>query len=280
MPSEKHLSLLRLGLLALQGEQEGVYEKNNYVVVDNVIVPEGDTMTILGGSKIYFCKGRTIKIRGTFICDGKNDNPVTIVDAPFKMDKPSLIDSILTGGTPCINLYTRGSLKLKNTIVNDTTLSLSSERNFKSIKFDSTVFTAENNSQITIGDSTISLPCSKPVSFDIKTGEFPVILKEPQPVLPDKIHYPKNNRKIKKGIWTTRILSIALTGAGAAAWYYYNGEMDKYANQYYNSKNPQEVSKYFKKNHDSSKLRNLGIAAVAIGTTTFSITFFIKGAHK
>jgi hypothetical protein len=279
MPSEKHLSLLKLGLLALQGEQEGVYEKDDYVVVDNVIVPEGDTMTILGGSKIYFCKGRTIKIRGTFICDGKKENPVTIADAPFKMDKPSLIDSILTGGTPCINLHTHGSLKLKNTIINDTTLSLISERNFESIKFDNTVFTAKSNSQITIGDSTISLPCSKPVSFNIKTGEFPVILEEPEPVLPDKIQYLKKDKR-KKWIWTARILSIALTGAGAAAWYYYNDEMDRYANQYYNSRNPQTVSKYYKDNHDSSKLRNLGIAAVAIGTTTFSITFFIKGAHK
>ncbi|HLV29927.1 MAG TPA: hypothetical protein VKY57_00015 [Chitinispirillaceae bacterium] len=281
MPTEKHLSLLKLGLLVLQGEQEGVYEKGDYVVVDNVIIPQGDTMTILGGSRIHFCKGRIIRVRGTLICDGDKDNPVTIVDAPFKVGKLSLIDSILTGGAACINLYSNGSLKLRNTQIKDTTLSLISERNFDSITFDSTVFASKSNSNITIGDSTVTLPCSKPVSFNIKTGEYPFVPEEPKPVLIPEISTDNKTEKIKrKWIWPARILSFALTGAGAAAWYHYNGEMERYADLYYKSKDPQTVSRYHKKNHDASRLRNLGIAAAVTGTTSFSITFFIRGAHK
>jgi len=284
MPSEKHLSLLKLGLLVLQGEQEGVYEKGDYVVVDNVIIPQGDTMTILGGSRIHFCKGRIIRVRGTLICDGDKDNPVTIVDAPFKVGKLSLIDSILTGGAACINLYSNSSLKMRNTQIKDTALSLISERNFESIIFDSTVFSSKANSKISIGDSTVTLPCSKPVSFNIKTGEYPFVPEEPKPVLLSELSTDtkaeKTERKRKKWIWPARILSVALTGVGAAAWYYYDNEMEKYADLYHKSRNPQDVSRYYKKNHDMSKLRNLGIAAVATGTASFSITFFIRGAHK
>lgn len=282
--NEKHLSLFELGLLVLQGEQEGVYEKGNYVVVGNVIIPQGDTMTILAGSKIFFSQGRTIKIHGTLIFQGEPGNPITIVDAPFRLDKPSLMDSILTGGASCISVSTGANLTLKNTIINDTTLSIISESNFGEITFDSTVFTAETNSKLTIGDSTVTVPYSRTLNFKIKAGEYPVILEEIviEDVNSQSVTIPvvsEHEMKKPKWVWPVRILSAAVTGAGAVAWYYYNDKMDSYSEKFNTASDTYTADNYYEKNKDASKLRNLGIAAVITGTTSFTLTFIIKGVR-
>ncbi|WP_207421964.1 hypothetical protein [Desertivirga brevis] len=49
-----------------------------YVVYDSVKVLEGVTLTIEGGSRVYFHKGARLSVAGTLIIDGNSDDSVTL----------------------------------------------------------------------------------------------------------------------------------------------------------------------------------------------------------
>ena len=258
-----------LGFLTLKGEQEGEYDRADYIVTEDVVIKAGDTMSLMAGTKIYFYEGAVFSVHGTLLCKGSSSAPVSFLRFPFESKIRSAESSrsyhgLVASGSGCISLF--------HTVVADSELYIVSNRDNAKILLDNVVFHSSVNSSINIGGKTVRFPEQVPVFYPDTTRNTAVEQKV-------ELGLPEERRKQRWKI-PVRITSGAMLFAGAATWWYYNKEAEKYYQEYHRSKDPRDVTSHYEKNHTSITYRDISACVAAFGGLAFTVTFFFGGSGK
>jgi hypothetical protein len=273
----------------LSGEQSGEYIIGEYIVTDNVIIPEGKTMTIQAGSVIRFKQYTGLIVKGKLECIGNADT-VTL----FTSEK---IQSVSDTGSYNQNLsqwngveiISGGSVHAEYIGINNSVFGIKSEKKFKSILLEKVVFSnnvqnfsiadkiihVENDSEFDFpnveeNETAVTQPAVKKDTIVIKEVKEIKVMQKP----PEK---PSANLEVStKKRWKTPVLLSFGTSAiagGVLGIIYLNKYEDK-KKEYNQSR---DVKNTKKKREDEEFFLNLSITLIGIsaaGTLGFSITAF------
>ena len=120
---EDFSAIRETGLTPLTGEQEGKYPRRDYIVVETVRIPRGDTVTFRAGSRIYFNRNARITVFGTLQFLGEHYNKITIGKLPFPLPKLSSDREFILDSTS-IFIYAKSQVTFRHTVIADSSISI------------------------------------------------------------------------------------------------------------------------------------------------------------
>ena len=271
------------GLTALTGDQEGEYPARDYVVVETVRIPRGDTVTFAAGSRIYFHRNARITVFGALRFLGVPRKKITIGKMPFSLPKLSSDRKPVFDSTS-IYTYENSRLTLRHTVIADSSIKIRFTDTTSAFIFDT----------LTCSDNHFMLPDTSlffPAKSTVTCGMFP-----DRPFIPCK-PVPGDTNALPPGLYAFTInplipvrIVLGLGVAGAAgAWYYFNAKAQEKYEEYNKYTNPDpsdptrganDINKIKSRQKEYLLYRNLATAAGACGLAGFSITFLFGGNQK
>ena len=269
------LSAIReTGLTALTGEQEGEYPARDYVVVETMKIPKGDTVTFMAGSRIFFHRNARITVFGTLQMLGVPRKKCTLGKMPFSLPKLSS-DRKLVFDSTSIYTYSHSQLTLRHTIIADSSVKIRLTDTTSAYTFD-TVTCADNH--FLFPDTALFLPSKSTLTCSMIPGKPFIPCK---PVLADTLAmYPGRFAFTVNPLIPVRIvLGVGVAGA-AGVWYYFNSKAQEDYTVYQGAESREETKQRRAHQKDMFLYRDLTAAAGACGLAGFSITFLFGGHDK
>ncbi len=269
------LSAIReTGLTALTGEQEGEYPARDYVVVETMKIPKGDTVTFMAGSRIFFHRNARITVFGTLQMLGVPRKKCTLGKMPFSLPKLSS-DRKLVFDSTSIYTYSHSQLTLRHTIIADSSVKIRLTDTTSAFIFD-TITCADNH--FLFPDTALYLPSKSVLTCSMIPGTPFIPCK---PVLADTLKmYPGRFAFTVNPLIPVRIvLGVGVAGA-AGVWYYFNSKGLRAETNYSKSRDSNEAKSIREHQDDLILYRNLAAAGGACCLAGLSITFLFGGHDK
>ena len=251
------------GYVLLSGEQYGDYETNVYLVTEDVIVEKGKTLTFFPGTVVLFKKNTRICVKGNLICQGNKEGSVTLKkldnDKYFYKLEPEL--PALWHG---IEAAESAQLEISFTYIMNSKSGIAANAAFKLIILDTVKFSGNKYHNLKIGDSVVSVPDDKFISFNSEVKPYKVVLCSKE----------KEGGKKKERNWKipVRIIlgSTVLAGAVVSGIFHYRA--NDYKKQYEESTVTAETDRLREETVRNRLIGNIGIGVSAAGAVGFVVT--------
>ncbi len=278
----------------VSSEQDGEYPAGTYLVLHDLIIEKGKTMTLYSGTKILFKKNTRLIVRGTLTCEGQSGSPI-IFD---KFQNSSYYNSLDTIGDSIWNgIYVSdsGSLEMNFAEIKNSKYGLVTQYNANMLSLDSLRFFNNKFSSFRYKNEVLEIPEDKFVSIlwsssdntvpEVKfNDEQPSI--SPQPVATPiadsiipvkessvlKINPPPQNR-LRRISGVTAIIGATAAAGGYCLHRYYYSQYDKEKSRNPALSDPSDVSQYEKFSKAGYWVFIGGTAIGAVGLSVFTLTF-------
>ncbi|MBD3320552.1 MAG: hypothetical protein GF350_05585 [Chitinivibrionales bacterium] len=252
--------------IELSGEQDGTYEKAEYLVKENIVVNEGRTLSFAPGSIIRFNRFAGLIVEGNLVCTGGVTEPIVFTSAhdrpaPERDDNAQPFDwngIEITGTADSIALaYARISYSTFGLKISDTISHLS----LKNL-----VFNDNGNANLTIGDSIVDIEDRTPFSLGPDTLS---------PAPGTDILSTAKDTSSQKITWRTpaRIGLGAAALVGGSLWVGFHARALSIQEDYENAGTGQ-ADRYRKDRDQAVRVRNVGAAVFGTGVAGFTVTLF------
>ncbi len=235
----------------VSNEQDGDYPGGTYLVIHDLIIEKGKTMTLYPGTKILFKKDTRLIIKGLLICQGKYGEPI-IFD---KLDNNAYfnpIDSAVDTKWDGIYVSDSATLEMKCTEIRDSKYGIVAKRQAAGLILDSIQFNNNKYHSIRFGTELPDVPENKLLSIvwsglDNQDPEINIIGENnssirfvPTRKVPSiKLDASFKNLMTKKHTrLTTEIAAVVGAAVGVSGYYIY-----KHYYSLYNSSNARDPNK-------------------------------------
>ena len=267
-------AITETGLTTLTAEQGGgEYPVKDYVVVETMRIPRGDTVTFKGGSRILFHPNARITVFGTLQFLGTARKKITLGKLPFTLPKLSG-DKKNVYDTTSIFAYRQSQLTMKHTVMADPSIKIRLTDTTSYFTLD-TVTCADNH--FLLPDTAFFFPVKSTVTCKLEP-DVPFI--PCKPVLADTTTASGRTRFAFPVRLSLQIgLGAGIIGAGGV-WYYYNQKADKADRDYNNARSPDDCDRQTELNHTALLYRNLATVAAMCGLAGLSLTIVFGGGHQ
>ncbi|MBD3345044.1 MAG: hypothetical protein GF401_08285, partial [Chitinivibrionales bacterium] len=201
--------------IELTGEQDGAYEKAEYIVENNIIVKRGRTLSFAPGSIIRFKRFGGLIVEGNLECKGEPSEPIVFTsmnDRPVseREDDPQPFD---WNGIDIKR--SADSITLEYVRISHSTFGLKIPETLEKLSVKNCVFNDNGNADLSLGDSTVIVEDKKP--FSLVTDTAP---QKPDPEI-DRLVSDSVVQK-KQWIVPARIGFGAAALVGGGIWIGYN----------------------------------------------------------
>jgi hypothetical protein len=256
--------------IILSGEQDGFFEKGEYLVTKTISVKKGKCISFAQGSVVRFKPYTGIVVEGSISCQGEPSSPVV-----FTSDQNRLPLSGAAGlpapfdwnGIECAD--SSDSCVLSFVQISYSTFGVSMKNPLAKVKLDNAVFYKNGRNDLTVAGSNVSVQDNTPFFYEnvpkpkpAVSAAPPALQKEPKSA-PQKFPW-KLTAQIGCG-------SLAVIGLCLGLYGHFDAEKNYSASQ---SAPPGAADDYWKKMQGSAVLRNVGYGMAAVGAAGFGITFF------
>lgn len=269
---EDFAAISETGLTALTGEQGGDYPAKDYVIVETMTVPQGETVRFAAGTRLFFHANARITVKGSLVCEGITPLPVTLGKLSFELPRLSSRSKTVFDKTS-IFIYRGGDLSLRHVAMGDSTISIRLTDTLSTFSLDSVICA---NTRFTLTDTSMLFPAKSIVTCSKGPGSFltPCTLLLADVAATDGASKPVFAlRPVVAG----RVALAIGSGAAAGIWIYHNRKARDSMTKYDNATTVSQASRYREDNHRSIRYRNFAALAAACGITAFTLTFFIGG---
>jgi len=232
----------------LAGEQDGVYDSAQYIVINDLIVPEGKTLEFLPGSALQFEPYVGINVFGH-----------------LKMKEVSLnaSDSSANNTWNGINVAKKGRVSFENVSIRKSLFGITIPDSSSITRFERVTF-IDNMKNMQINARSVNVEPNKPLTIDVNNKNVKPSRKDIGEIRNDREGVNlSDNMKIP-----FRWLSAAAALSCTALSVYCGVKTDQYSNKYESAENDSDVSRYVEKRRT---YRNKSIAS-GIGAGVFGIT--------
>jgi|GEM_PF-5153255 len=269
---EDFAAISETGLTALTGEQGGDYPAKDYVIVETMTVPQGETVRFAAGTRLFFHANARITVKGALVCEGTTPLPVTVGKLSFELPRLSSRSKTVFDKTS-IFIYRGGDLTLRHVAMDDSTISIRLTDTSSTFSLDSVICA---NTRFTLTDTSMFFPAKSIVTCSKGAGR---LLTPCTPVLTE---LPATNAASKsvfgpKPVVAGRVALAIGSCAAAGIWIYHNRRAGEAMSKYDDATSVSQASRYRDDNHRSIRYRNFAALAAACGITAFTLTFFIGG---
>ncbi len=256
--------------IPLSGEQDGTFEKGDYVVTKTVTVAKGKTIRFAAGSVVRFRPYTGLIVDGSIICDGSPSAPVVLTSdenrlpSPGKNASPAPFDwngiEVGESADSCVCSFVQISYSTFGILVKSprTTVTLDNVTFQKNGRGDVNVAGADQSAQDNVPFSYKSTAEKMPPSVSLTKEEKPS--SSPTKPFPWKL--------------TARIGSGTVLVAGAVIGIYGFVDAQNNYSAYHSARDTSTANNDWKKVKTSVTVRNIGYVLAAIGAAGLAITFF------
>lgn len=281
--------VLSIGLLAaplwseveLSGEQDGYYDRNDYLVTSNVVVKPGRTLTFAPGAIIRFQRYTGLIVEGSLVCKGTLSSPIIFTSVNDRVQAEGVERRALPfdwNGIEVHDSSPQAEFDYARVLYSSFGIQVVSSNT--SLKVTNTVFRDNGNAHFSIGDSVVIVADNTPFTF---------VKPEPagQPVKPveKSAHEPlkpaKETSKItfvnpaKPWKLPVQVGVGAIALGGGILWAVSGAKFSEYNRKYHDTTtDPGQVDEYGKKCQQMQALGYTGMALTILCGTGFTITFF------
>jgi hypothetical protein len=255
--------------IPLKGEQDSDYPRGVYLITDDVVVPQGKTMTFMPGTLVLFKKDTRISVTGRLICQGNSKGTITFARLandkyfiPLDPGVDARWDGIFVGDSGSIEFsftYINGSkYGIENVLISNGTILL-----------DTVMFQNNKFQNLKVEDNRIDVPENKFIFYSSKY--FTPVKARKKAVAP--LMTPEQKRA---SAWKApvRITLGLLALAGAAAYAVERVAAEDYQKKSDAASNTSQGGQYQKKGEDAALIGNIGGIVGIAGAVGFTITLF------
>ncbi|MBN1758576.1 MAG: hypothetical protein JW863_09675 [Chitinispirillaceae bacterium] len=274
LPPEDLEAIKATGLTALTGEQEGEYPARDYLVVETVRIPRGDTVTFAAGSRVYFHRNARITVFGALRFMGVPRKKITLGKLPFSLPKLST-DRAMVFDSTSIYTYEHSQLTLRHTVIIDSSVKVRFTDTTSGFIFDTLTCT---DNYFLLPDTSLFFPAKSTVTCSLLPDKPYIPCK---PVLADTTAMQSGRFAFTiNPIIPVRIVLGVGIAAAAGASYYFNYKADKMNDEYNAGDETTDFNRLYEQQDNYFLYRNLALAAGACTSAGFAITFLFGGHHK
>lgn len=255
--------------IPLSGEQDGLFDKGDYVVVKTVTVRKGKTISFAAGSIIRFRPYTGIVVEGSIVCNGEQSSPVVFTSDENRQQQPDRNASPAPFDWNGIELAeSADSCVCANVQISYSTFGIAVKGRQAFVKLTNIVFQKNGRDDVAVADSSLSAQDNVPFTYT-NAPAAPSPLAAAQPI-PSKKAIPP----AKPFPWklTAQIGSGAVAAAGLAIGLYGNLDANKNYSASQSAPYP-AADAYWSKMQTSVMVRNIGYAVALAGAAGLGITF-------
>lgn len=253
-------------LVALQGEQEGSYPKNKFVVTDDVFIRKGTTMKLSPGTTVFFKANTRIIVEGKFIVSGNENQPVKFIrleQDQYFSSPPEAQDNRWDG----LFVYEEGSVEIKHAEISGSKYGLEAVPQAGEVRIDTSSFQDNRYWNLKVNGKIINKEnhavLSYPGEIEVNKGKPDLNMTSPEKSTGKKI---------------LRYSSAAFTAVGLGVGIY-GLVQNLHHYDLYDRKRPgsgattEEVDRHQKLLEEGKTTAIAGFSASALGLTGFALTF-------
>lgn len=239
--------------IPLAGEQDGFYEKGEYLVSSPVVVPAGKQLSFAPGTVVRFERYTGLTVEGILVCEGTAAGPIVFTSAS---DSAGAVSAPARFDWNGIRVEKGGGLSAAFLRVSYGTAGIEIADSSGARKLENLLFHENGGDNLTIGGALVRAEDNKPFTFTLGAATGALAGRA------DAAHRPV--RRWKK---TLRLIGAGVFVGGAAMAIVGFGQSRSYFDKYRgaddaNVNTPGEVQGY---RETSEAYRGLGIAGVVIG---------------
>jgi hypothetical protein len=255
--------------IPLSGEQDGLFERGEYVVVKTVTVRSGRTISFAAGSVVRFMPYTGLVVQGSLVCRGEPSSPVVFTSdenrqpPPTRSSSPAPFDwngiEVADSADSCVCAFVQISFSA---------FGISVKSSHTLVRLDNVLFQKNGRGDLSVAGADQSAQDNAPFTY---TNAVP----GPRTVSPQAANFTTAPKPVPKPFpwkFTARIGCGALGLAGLVLGLY--GHFD--ANKNYAASQSAawpDADTYWKKMQTSVTIRNIGYAVGAAGAAGFAVTF-------
>jgi len=261
--------------IVLSGEQDGIFEKAEYLVTKDIIVKSGSTIVFSAGSIIRFKPYTGITVEGSIKCNGTFFDPVV-----FTSDNDRNASTVLANQPAPFDwngisaMQTADTISFINTKIAFSTFGMSVASPFSRLTLDTMMFVKNGRQDFSIAGKEISINDNSAFSYVSK----PRPAKDTNPVIESSVKQPPQGSpspaKPFPWKWSIRIGS----GVGAVACIGWGLYENSQSNHYFSlSQDPNQGLKandYLQNSQDADQRRTVGYVCAAMCAALCTVTFF------
>lgn len=281
-------NLLEATEIPLLDEQYGDYDRGEYLVRDNIIIPAGKTMTIAAGSIIRFHRYSGIKVEGTLICKGDQNASTLFTAVKEQSDTSELILPDLFLQWNGIDVTSTGSIEFEFVRIFNSVFGIKVAKNNNNIILKKVVFWNNEQNfllgdtlQLVVDDRQYSYPEPEKEKFDIDTSkQLPEPVKETvsrqsavDTIRLVQITKPEKEVRQRENNWLPMFFGgVTITSGVLGLIYHYKAK--DYNRDYLNCTVPNTCKELREKGNRYYFLRDACAVTGFLGGVGFSITLF------
>ncbi|MFP4013066.1 MAG: hypothetical protein ACLFVQ_03200 [Chitinispirillaceae bacterium] len=253
-------------LVALQGEQEGSYPKNRFVVTGDVYIREGTTMKLSPGTTVFFKANTRIIVEGKLLVSGNDNQPVEfrkLEPDQYFSQPPENQDNRWDG----LFVYETGSVEIKHAEINGSKYGLEAVPGAGDIRILESSFQDNRYWNLKVNGEIVDKGNHAVLNYPGETRE--------NNDKPDVVITPPEKSSGKNFL---RYSAVAFTVAGLGAGIF-GLVQNLHHYDLYDRKRPgsgattEEVDRHQKLLEDGRNIAIAGFSAGALGLTGFALTF-------
>jgi hypothetical protein len=277
LSTEDLAAITGTGLTALTGEQGGgEYTVRDYVVVETMRIPRGDTVKFVAGTRIFLHPDARITVHGSLILEGNAKKSITIGKLPFTLLKLSSDKKMIFDSTS-IFIYRGAHLAMYHTVLADSSVRVRLTDTTSTFILEEVTCT---DNRFTFPDTTLVFPAKAVVTCSKENGiSIPCIPVLPEPAGTPELLPADRSRQFRPMV----PLRIVLGAGTAAAWgmcYYFANKAQNAYDAYPEANTPDECDRLTNVNSRNLLYRNIAAAVGGCGLVGFSVTFIFGGQRR
>lgn len=264
------------GEILLKGEQHGVYERDEYLVTEDVTIPSGKTMTIESGSVIRFAQYTGLIINGKLACLNELGSSTLFTAIENKSGTTAKKDFENIPQWNGIIVNAGASIEFEYVQIFKSVYGIKADKECSEIILKNNAFW-ENVQDMSISDSVIYIDNNKPVNFvygvELLDTNEQVSATNITVDVKDTIEVGKQKKKVNWKI-PVRICSGTIVVTGCILSYVFHEKARGYQTDTDKSLTTSEANNFETKGNRAYNLRNAFAVIAASGALGFTITFF------
>ncbi|MFP4164252.1 MAG: hypothetical protein ACLFQB_04515 [Chitinispirillaceae bacterium] len=254
-------------MIPLQGEQDGSYPKNRFVVMEDVFIPEGSAMDLSEGTTIYLKAGTRIVIEGKLTAAGSETEPIRFI----RLERDQYYKPIPRGKSnrwDGIFIHENGSAEISHARISGSKYGLEAVCGAENILIRNVTFSNNRYWNMKVDGNVIDKSAQAVLEFPDKPLSIPSAEETESAEPSGKI----SGKTIIR--YSSLVLSVAGLGAGV-----YGLVQNIHHYDQYNKKRPgsdatiEEVDRHEKLLKEGKVIAIGGFSLGALGAAGFALTF-------